>query len=70
MAVLEHHIQSSKSKAYYKASNYQRSINTRQEKVDILGDIMEAEHEYGWQKMHFLEEELSYTSNNSSETMV
>ena len=68
MAYLEHQIQHFKYKAYYKASNYQSSINTCQEKVDILVDIMEAEREDGQKNMYFMYEELYETINNSDET--
>ena len=40
-------IQHFKAKAYYKASNEQRYINTHQEKFDILEEMMEAEREDG-----------------------
>ena len=56
MADLEHQIQHLKSKAIYKASNGQRSINTYQEMVDILEEAMEAEREDGLKKMYCLEE--------------
>ena len=55
MADLEHHIQKFKAKAYNKSSNDQRFINTCQGKVDILKEMMEAELEDRWQKMHCLE---------------
>ena len=54
VAYLEYRIQHFKSKAYYKASNDQHSINNRQEKFDILEEMMEAEREYRCQKIHFL----------------
>ena len=38
---LEDQIQHLKSKAYYKLSNDQRSINTFLEKVEILDEVME-----------------------------
>ena len=47
MADLEHKIQQFKAKAYYKSSNDQRYINTLQEKVEILEEIIEAENEDG-----------------------
>ena len=59
MADLGRHIQHFKAKAYYKSSNYQRSIKAHQEKVYISEEIMEAEREDGRQNIHFLAEELS-----------
>ena len=56
-------------KAYYKASNEKRYINTCQENVDILEEIMEAEREDGLHKMHFPEEELSETRKKSPDTV-
>ena len=64
---LEHLIQHFKDKAHYKASNYQCSINTCQEKVDISEDMMKAEREDGRQEMHCLEEYLAETRKNSSD---
>ena len=61
---MEHHIQNFKAKAYYKAPNDQCSINTYQEKVDILEETMDAERENGQQKMYYLEEELSEIGMN------
>ena len=58
---MENQIQHFKTKAYYKASNDQHSINSRQEKVDILEELTEAEREYGMQKIHCLEKELVET---------
>ena len=68
VADLEHQNQHFKLKAYYKASNEQRSINNRQEKVYILEYMLEAEREDGQQKMHCLKEELDETRKKSSET--
>ena len=65
---MEHHIQNFKAKAYYKAPNDQCSINTCQEKVDILEETMDAERENGQQKMHYLEEELSEIGMKSTDT--
>ena len=45
VADLEHQIQHFKANAYYKVSNDQHSVNTRQEKVDILEEMLEAERE-------------------------
>ena len=42
VADMEHQIQHFKAKAYYKTSNYHHYIDTRQEKVDILEEVMEA----------------------------
>ena len=64
MAYLEHQIQHIKSKAYYKASNEQRFINTHQEKVDILEGMMGYEREDSRQKMHCLEWDLADTRKN------
>ena len=47
VAYMEHHTQHFKDKAYYKSSNDQRYINTLQEKVEILEEIIEAENEDG-----------------------
>ena len=66
---MEHHNQHFKTKAYYKSSNDQRSINTHQEKVDTLKEATEAECEYGRQKMHCMEEDMAEKRNNSSETV-
>ena len=56
MTYLEHHIQHLKDKEYQKASNDQRYINTHQEKVDILEDMMEAELDNRRKNMHCLED--------------
>ena len=66
---MEHQIQHSKSKACYNTSNDQRSINTCQEKFDILEEMMEADHEDRRHKMYFMEEELAKTRNNPYETV-
>ena len=66
---MEHHIQHFKSKAYYKASNDQRSINTCKEKVERFEEMMEAEREDGRKKMHCLEEELADTRKKSDESV-
>ena len=63
---LEHHIQNFKSKAYYRASNDQRSINIHQEKVDILEEMMDAEREEGRKKMHCMEDELDKKRKKSA----
>ena len=69
VADLDHQIQHSKSKAYYKASSDQHSINTCQRKVCILEEMMEAEGEYGQKNMHSLKYELDETKKKSSETV-
>ena len=51
---MEHQIQHFIFKAYYKASNDQRSINAYQEKVEILEEMMEAVREDERKKMHCL----------------
>ena len=58
---LEQHIQHFKSKVNYKAANDQCYINTRQEKVEILEGVMEAELEYRRHMMHCMEEDLDET---------
>ena len=67
MADMEHQIQPFKSKAYYKASTDQRSINAFQEKFDTLEEVMEAEREYGRKKMYYLEDYLADTRKKSAE---
>ena len=69
MADLEHNIQHYKAKVYYEASNDQSSINTCQERVDILEEMMKDEREDGRQKIHCREEEFTETRKNSSETV-
>ena len=67
---MEHQLQHFKSKVYYNTSNYQHSINTHQEKVDIFEEVIEAEREDGRQNMHCLKEELDDTSKKSDEILV
>ena len=66
---MEHHIQHLKYKAYQKASNDQRYINTHQEKVDILEEMMEAELDYRRKNMNCLEEKLAETRKKSDKTV-
>ena len=67
---MEHQLQHFKSKVYYNTSNYQHSINTHQEKVDIFEEVIEAEREDGRQNMHCMKEELDDTSKKSDEILV
>ena len=66
---MEHQIQHFKAKAYYKASNDQRSINNRQEFFDILENMMEVEREDGRKNMRFIEDGLNETRKKSAETV-
>ena len=47
VADMYHQIQHLKSKVYYKPYNEQNSINILHKKVDILEEVMDAEHEDG-----------------------